>query len=250
MRFHEFGDCQRQKMILIHGILTPWQLWKPMIDYFSKDYYVIVPALDGHVEEEESEFVSIEEEAQKMEEYYISRYGREVFAVCGISIGGAIAHVLWRNQRLRILNLVMDGAPLVTNNAMVTKLMTRKYLDLVHKSKERDFLTLEECKQTFLPEQYIEPYLSFIDRLDDLSVINIVQSVNKSKLDRNIHAETTNVLYSYGTVDNELCSKKSAFRMVTYYPYTLLVCFKDCTQCYKALYRPEEWIQMVDRFVS
>ena len=250
MRFHEFGDCNKQKMILIHGILTPWQLWKPMIDYFSKDYYVIVPALDGHVEEEESEFESIEDEARQMEEYYISKYGREVFAVCGISIGGAIAHVLWKNQRIRIHNLVLDGAPLVTSNAMVTKVMTRKYLDLVHKSKERDAVTLEECRNTFLPEEYMESYLKFIDRMEDSTIINIIRSVSQSRLDRNIHAETTNVLYSYGTEDQDIASKRSAFQLVTYYPYTLLVCFKGCGQCYKAIYKPTEWIDMVDRFVS
>ena len=250
MRYHEFGNCHRQKMILIHGELTPWQLWKPMIDYFSKDYYVIVPALDGHVEEEESEFISIEDEAAQIEDYYIQHYGREVFAICGISMGGAIAHVLWSNQRIRIHNLVLDGAPLVTYNAMATKIRTRKYLDLVHKSKERDVITLEECKNTFLPEQYMDSYLGFIDRLNDSSVINIIHSLSQSKLNRHIHAETTNVLYSYGTDERDPYSKKSAFRIVTYYPYTLLVCFKGCTQCYNAIYRPEEWIQMVDRFVS
>lgn len=47
MKFHEFGDPKNQKIMLIHGVLTPWQIWKPQIEYFKKHYFVIVPALDG-----------------------------------------------------------------------------------------------------------------------------------------------------------------------------------------------------------
>ena len=48
MRFLKYGDSTNSKIILIHGAVIPWEMWKPQIDYFSKKYYVIVPALDSH----------------------------------------------------------------------------------------------------------------------------------------------------------------------------------------------------------
>ena len=51
MNFHTFGSKDAPKMILIHGGLTPWQIWNEQIEHFSKKYYVIVVALNAHVEE-------------------------------------------------------------------------------------------------------------------------------------------------------------------------------------------------------
>ena len=79
-------------MILIHGVLTPWQIWKPQIDYFKDNYHVVVPALDAHIENEKSEFVSIEKEAEMIEEYVNNNFGGRVYALCGLSMGGKIAN--------------------------------------------------------------------------------------------------------------------------------------------------------------
>lgn len=59
MNFHRFGSKDAPKMILIHGVLTPWKIWNKQIEHLSKNYYVIVVALNAHVEEEVSEFVSM-----------------------------------------------------------------------------------------------------------------------------------------------------------------------------------------------
>jgi len=35
-------------------------MWKPQIEFLSKDYFVIVPVLDGHDTENNSTFTTIE----------------------------------------------------------------------------------------------------------------------------------------------------------------------------------------------
>ena len=35
MIIHEFINNKKPVMVLIHGVLTPWQIWKPQIEFFK-----------------------------------------------------------------------------------------------------------------------------------------------------------------------------------------------------------------------
>ena len=61
INIHTFGDKNNIAVILIYGMLTPWQMWQDAIAYFEKDYYVIVPELDAHTQHEVSRFQSVED---------------------------------------------------------------------------------------------------------------------------------------------------------------------------------------------
>ena len=72
MEFHTFGNKGNHLAVLIHGVLTPWQIWERTAERLSKEYYVIVPELDAHTENEPSSFNSIEDEAAKIKNYIIT----------------------------------------------------------------------------------------------------------------------------------------------------------------------------------
>lgn len=57
MQIHQFVDGKKPIMVLIHGILTPWQIWMPQITAFKERYNVYAVALNAHTEEGASEFV-------------------------------------------------------------------------------------------------------------------------------------------------------------------------------------------------
>ncbi len=48
LKILEFGNPRNEKMILIHGFESPYQVWEDYIKYFEKDYFIIVPILTGH----------------------------------------------------------------------------------------------------------------------------------------------------------------------------------------------------------
>ena len=54
MIFHTFGNKENKAVVLIHGVLTPWQIWNTAIDKFRSRYYVVVTELDGHTENEKT----------------------------------------------------------------------------------------------------------------------------------------------------------------------------------------------------
>lgn len=250
VRFHEFGDKHNKIMILIHGALTPWQIWQEQIDFFKENYFIIVPALDAHVEEEPSEYVSLEQEARAIEDYVCGNYGDEVFAVCGLSMGGAIANAVFGNGRLHMKYFILDGAPLVPTNPLVTKIITKFYLNIIHKSKERDKKVLQNFKKDFLPEKYLDSYLKFADTMSDSSIRNMIASVAKSKIYVRDDAGGTKILFLHGTKGNEVLSRKSAVLFQKQYPHTKILCFKGYKHGELAIYKTNEWINTVHAFMA
>lgn len=248
MRFHTFGNKENSAIVLIHGMLTPWQIFQPMIDAFSKLHYIIVPALDGHVEEEASEYISYMEEAKQIEDYVLEHVGKQVFAGCGLSMGGVIANHIFENRNLQIQHLVIDGGPLLPINRMLKTVMTKQYLSIIHKSKERDAKVLESFKRDFLPECYLESFLRFADTMSDDTIVNMVDSVCASTLQPSGNAQVTDILFMHGTKGNEAISKQAAKKMQAYYPHTQIKCFQGYQHAQLLVYEPNTWIETVQDF--
>ncbi len=250
MRFHTFGSSENKIMILIHGVLTPWQIWQEQIDYFPEKYFVIVPALDGHIEEEASEYKSVSDEADKIADYVLDNYGRDVDAVCGLSMGGVIAYKIFEDGRLNIKNLVIDGGPLMPVPKLSVWFMEKSYISIIHKCKKRDKKTLESFKKDFLPEKYLESFLKFADTMSDETIKNMINSIFGTRLIKCPDREHINILYLHGTKANEVISGKAAKKMKELYPQTEIKCFEGFLHAELAIYHGGDWIKEVDGFLS
>ncbi len=249
MQFHTFGNQQNPVMLLIHGVLTPWQIWETQIAHFQQNYYVIAAALDAHTEEQPSDFHSIPQEAAAIEAYLNDRHMTDVDTVCGISMGGVIAYHLWKNQKLRITHLVLDGAPLIPVPKFASLVMLKNYQRIIRKSKERDPATLKAFARDFLPERYLEQYLKIADFMTDASMCNIITSVFQSSFRTDVVTDTR-ILFVHGTKGNEILSKRSAQKMKRHYPKTEIICFERCKHCEYAIYQPEKWIHTVETWMQ
>lgn len=248
MVFHTFGDPSQKTMMLIHGVLTPWQIWEKQIEHFKEKYYVVVPALDAHVEECASEYRSVDMEAEIIEKYIAENLDHRVFALCGLSMGGFIANRIFERNFVKVDFLILDGAPLVKIPSLFTGVMTKQYKTIVHKSKTRDKKVLDNFRKFFLPERFLESYLKFVDTMSDSSIENMVNSVCLGNL-RPKKGGNTRILFLHGTKGNEIYSKKAANKMKAYYPDLSIRCFKGYKHGELAIYKPDEWIEEVEAFI-
>lgn len=247
MLVYEFTDGNKPLMVLIHGFLTPWQVWTPQIESFKSRYNVYVIALNAHTEVKASEFHSVLEESKEIISWFKEKGVNAVDTLCGISLGGKIAFEIWKSGDLTINNLVLDGAPLVACPKIAVKVMERNYKSIIHKSKARDYKVIANFKKYFLPEKYLESYLKIADLFTDSSIENIVNSVfSGGKIEGS--QNQSRILFIHGTKGNELLSKKSAKEIKKHYPSAETVCFNGDAHCYKAIYQPEKWIATVDDF--
>ena len=249
MKLHEFGNVNAPTMVLIHGVLTPWQIWEAQIRSFEKDYHIFIVALSAHTEEEASEFISLEAEVSGIITALQAHDVTEIHALCGLSLGGVIAHEIWKSTRLPIKHLVLDGAPLVPFPFGSSGFMTKNYINLIHKSKKRDPKVIASFKKNFLPEKYLDSYLKIADFMSDTSMANIVKAADTGNLCTTVDNKSK-ILFLHGTKGNEILSKNVGKLIKKAYPETEVVCFKGDIHCYKAIYEPEKWVAVVKEFIS
>ena len=250
MEFHTFGRESNPKMLLIHGVLCPWQMWEEVAAHYSDRYYVIVPELDGHTQDAPSEFVSIQQEAAAIEDWLLEHDGAAMDTVVGLSMGGGIAALLWKNGRLAIKHLILDGAPLVPNGNFLTNYITNFYTAIVHKSQQRDPKTLENFKKVMLPAKYLDDYLKIADNMSDSSIFNICHSICQNTFPTVLSTDGMKILYLYGTKSNEMLSKKTAKLMKKYYPAAQIAVCKGMAHAELVCFHTQEWLAMVDAFLA
>ena len=249
MKILEFGDVTKRKMILIHGFQCPWQVWEEYIEHYKDDFHVIVPILSGHNPEEKEDFVSFSEDAKALEDYIIPRYGKNMYAVYGMSMGGVLAATLWQNMNLSFEKVIFDGSPLVSLNGFMKGFMKKFYLDITHKSQQRDKKTVEQATKVIIPEDKLGDLLNVLDNMSDETVANSIGSIAEFKLKSDIATPNTMVYFFHGTAPNEMLAKKSAKYVQKHYPTTVIRCFAGKFHCENALFRPEIMIAELDRIL-
>ena len=249
MVFHTYGNKENKAVVLIHGMLSPYQIWNKVVQEFAGSHYVIVPELDGHTEDETSTFKSVEDEARKITEYITKELNGEVYLLAGISMGGRIASEVAKSTSLKIENLVIDGAPLMKVNGLLKGIMKNNYKTILSKSRARDPKVKESFERDFLPAEYWETFLKIADRMDKQSVDNIVDSVF-TPFEFIKYRDDMKILFMHGTKGNESVSKKGALKMKEFNPKMEIRCFDGLAHAELLGFKQDEWIRELREFLA
>lgn len=246
MEILEFGDKTKRKIILIHGFQSPYQVWNKYIEYYKKDFHVIVPIMPGHNSKQKEDFISFSETAKELEDFFISRYGKNVFAVYGMSMGGVLAAMIWQDKRLNIEKVIFDGSPLVSFDNITRNMMLNFYLMITHKSQKRDKKTLDKAVKSIIAKENLNDFLQVLDNMSDTTIRNCINDIANFKLSNNIDAKNTEIFFYHGTALNEMLARKSAKYISKNYANCIVKCFKGKAHCETALFQPELMIKELD----
>ncbi|WP_425538106.1 alpha/beta fold hydrolase [Microaceticoccus formicicus] len=250
MKVLEFGNITNRKIILIHGFQCPWQVWNKYIEYYKDKFHIIVPIMSGHNPEVKEDFISFASDAKEIEDYILSRYGKDIYAVYGMSMGGVLTAILWQNNRLIFDKVIFDGSPLVSYNSLMKEFMKKFYVDITHKSRQRDKKTVERATKVIISEDNLEYFLKVIDNMSDTTVDKSIEDIANFKLSQSIHTPDTVVYFFHGTAANEMLAKKSAKYVSKYYPNTIIKCFKGKFHCENALFNQKIMIEELDKILD
>lgn len=250
MKVLEFGDKNKRKIILIHGFQSCYQVWNKYIAHYEKEFHVIVPILPGHNPGAKDNFISFDETAKELEAYYIPRYGEKVYAVFGMSMGGALTATLLQNQKLHIEKVIFDGSPLVGINSIVSKMMLRFYLNITHKSQQRDKKTLEQAVKSIVSEENLDDFLQVLDNMSDTTIINCINNIAQYKLPGNIDTKGTKIYFYHGTATSEMLAKRTAIFISKHYPNSFVHCFNGKAHCENSLLHPELMMKELNRVLQ
>ena len=249
MEILEFGNKANKKIILIHGFQSPYQVWNEYIEYYKNKYHIIVPILIGHNPNKKEEFISFDNVVKEIEDYYISKYGNDVYAIYGMSMGGVVTAQLWQNKRLNAKKIIMESSPLMSSGKFMSKMLTNTYLMLTHKTQQRNKKVLKQAVGSIISRDKLDVFLEMMDNITDETIINYLKAVGKYKLPNNIDTIDTNVYYYYGTKINEMLAKKTAKYIKKNYPNSNIICFKGKGHCENSLLNPNEMIKELDKIL-
>ena len=250
MRILEYGDPSNNKIILIHGFESPYQIWQDYIDFYKKDYCLIVPILTGHNVDDKEDFISFDKCVKELENYYITKYGNKVYAIYGMSMGGIVASYIWQNQNIEITKLILESSPLLPFGKVLINILTKQYLSITHKVKIRDEKTINQAINTIITIDKLNIFLQLMDHISNTTIINYIKEVGKFKLRNDIDTPNTKVYYLYGSTINEILFKKVAKYLKKHYPNTNTILLKNKGHCEDALINPQNHIITINKILK
>ena len=188
------------------------------------------------------------DEADKIKEYIRKNLGGNVYMLCGLSMGGRIAATIAKDNSLMIGRLVLDGAPLKKMPSIAVSFMKSSYKSIIKKSKVRDKKILESCKRDFLPEDKIPDFLAVADKMEYISIDNILESVF-SDFEYVKYNSNMKILFMHGTKGNESVSMKCAAMMKKVNPQTVIKSYKGYAHAHLACFEQPKWIKEVETWM-
>lgn len=249
MEILEFGNKNKQKLIFINGFQSPHQSINDYIEYYKNDFHILVPILPGHNPNKKEEFISFDSCAKEIEEYFITHYGNEIYAIYGISMGGVLATHLWKNMTLKIDKLIIESSPILSYGKLITHILTKYYLKMTHKARQRDEKTIKQAVNTLVTENNLNVFLQLLDQMTDETIKNYIKEIGKNKFPKNISNQNTEIVYFYGSKLKEIVFKKIAIYISKHYQNSKIICQKGKGHCEDTLLNPKNKIKQLDNIL-
>ena len=111
MTVMEFGQQNPDVIMLLHGGGLSWWNYREAAQRLAERYHVVLPVLDGHADSGVP-FTTIEDNAARLISYIDARFGGQVLALGGLSLGGQVA-VEMLSQRKDICRYALLESTLV-----------------------------------------------------------------------------------------------------------------------------------------
>lgn len=247
MRFLEYGDKNNKAVILIHGYGISWRMWLPQIEAFSKEYFIIVPVLDGHDTEKVSTFTTVEKAATEIIDHTTEVYGNSIFAICAVSLGATIAVEILAQNRLKVDKAIIDAAPLVPMNKLLLGLSIKMRIKQLHSMKKGSKLLNYMLNRTFYPKELVEEIMKVGANMEDESCINAHLSSFRYSIPASIADIKVDITYWYGSKEAILV-KNYARAISSVLPDVKIKVFKGLEHGEFCIGNPNGYIKEVTKF--
>lgn len=145
MRMYEFGDKNKKAIMLLPGTCCHWKNnFSNVIDLLSEHYFVICASYDGFDETEDTEFLDMLTEVNKIETYIIKNLKGEIHAVYGCSLGGSFVALMAQRNKIHMKHGILGSSDLDKASSLVAMLETNFMLlliyNIIHKGQIPKFI--------------------------------------------------------------------------------------------------------------
>lgn len=123
MNYLTFGNKNNKALLFIHGMASSALLCYGNILKYLNDYYVVLVEVDGHSDNVDKDFTSIEKCCNDIEKYVEENLNGHIFGLCGFSMGAVIAIELIGRGNIIVDKVVLD-APITIKMGIMARPFT------------------------------------------------------------------------------------------------------------------------------
>ena len=193
MKYIEYGDANKDAIILLHGGGFSWWNYREIAETLSSDYHVILPILDGHAESND-DFSTIEDNAARIISFIDEHLGGSVLLIGGLSLGGQILLEIL-SQRKNICRYALVESALVIPSKFTYSMIKPAFGSCYGLIKRKWFAKLQ-FRSYRIKQELFEDYFRDTCGISKQNMISFLQA---------------NSLYSVKESLKESCSKVSIF---------------------------------------
>ena len=247
MDFKTFGDKENKSVMLLHGGGLSWWSLDKHIEALKENYYVIAATIDGHGDEAETTFTTIQRCADKIEAYINLSPYNELYAVCGLSIGAQIAVELLSRKKDIVKKAVIESALVypMKHTAMMIKPMYNMSYSLIKKH----WFAKQQAKALYVPDDMFDKYYKDSQKMTKESLINMAMSNSTYKMPESLSQSEAEAIILVGEKELPVMKKSAKILRETIKNSSLNV-VKGAGHGELSLKHPEKYNKLVLEFLK
>ncbi|MCR4755241.1 MAG: alpha/beta hydrolase [Lachnospiraceae bacterium] len=248
MTIHEFGKSNEQTVVLVHPSIVMWDYFEYVIPLLEKKYHLIIPAIPGYDPELKGDFTSVEEISAELEDWLIENDHSEVACIYGCSMGGSIVARILADNRVSILNAVIDGG--ITPYQfpwIITRFIAIKDFLLIYTGKIGGAKLLEKAFSTDeLSEEDVQYAAKVLKMISAKTIWRTFESCNNYSMPKHINTECKHI--EYWIAEKEAKDRRADVAYIKkVFPDTIFKEIKDVGHGGLAPFNPELFVREIER---
>lgn len=247
MKYKEFGGKERPTIILLHGERLSWWSFMEVINQLEAEYHVVTPIIDGHGEDGETTFISIQDSAQKLIRYIDENMSGKVMAICGFALGGQIAMEVL-SGRPNIAKYAVIESTLITPATGINRLII-KSSSLYHGLFRNKWIALIQARTLGVKSDQFDQFYNDSQNISKDSLSNITKSNISYTVPDTIKDIKAKILIIFGSKEIRMMDK-SVRKLMKLRPQTQVCIISGMKHKEFSLIYSLEYLTILKEFMS
>ena len=133
MKFYESGDSSKPVIFLFPGTCCLYSSFDHVLDGLHSYFYTVTVSYDGFDPNEKTEFYSMEDECEKIEQEIRKKHGGSIKAAYGCSLGGSFVSLLIQRKRIHIEHGIIGSSDMDEAGNLVAKIQASMVVPFMYK---------------------------------------------------------------------------------------------------------------------
>lgn len=207
MKFRYWGKEGNPTIILLHGGGLSWWSFEKIIEDFKDKFYVVAVIIDGHSDDAENTFISIEDSSSKLIRHIDEKCDKKVFALMGLSIGAQIITEIISTRKDITQYAIIESAlifPLKLPKWLIFLSVESSYW-LIRKK----WFSKLQAKSLLLPKEMLPRYYEDSIKISKQTLVNISLSNGNYSLKKSIEDTASKTLIIVGSKELKIMIKSA-----------------------------------------